>query len=85
MPRTTNNVVLHEQDIAIVSSLADKLGISFSGGIRVIIRDWNRRTDRQPLNSAELIAEAAAGPRPPKRIKRARRTLPQAQEKEATR
>lgn len=37
------NVVLHEQDIAIVTEFATKLGVSFSAALRVIVRDWDAR------------------------------------------
>jgi hypothetical protein len=42
------NVALQEHDIEIVTALADKLGLSFSGAIRVIIRDWDIKTNPRP-------------------------------------
>lgn len=48
-PTPTTNVVLHEQDINIVTEFSDKLGVSFSAGLRMIVRDWAQRTLPHPV------------------------------------
>jgi hypothetical protein len=44
-------VVLHPRDLGIVTEFSKKLGISFSGAVRYILRDWDLRTNPQPAQA----------------------------------
>jgi hypothetical protein len=50
------NVVLHQVDIDIVTEFAQKLGVSFSAALRMIVRDWDRRTNPQPAEAQPVEA-----------------------------
>jgi hypothetical protein len=50
-------IVLHPEDIKIVSDLADKMSVSFSGAVRIVIRDWDKRTNPQPAQAEPVEAE----------------------------